>query len=281
MSPKLLLSRLHYDKEIPRIDMRANLQLALSLSLEDQDQAVYMMQSQHLQNWLRTLKSSILLVDGGARGSGSQLSPLGFVCAKLANALRKARSSFTSSSETKITNLYFFCGEHRDWRDNPDNGPAGVMNSLLAQLLIQYKHFDLSLIKHLSTLDSDDTKALANIFGKLLTQLPSKMIVFCIIDGVSFYDDEERSEECQILLKKLVSFSRRRERKGAGVFKLLLTAPLGLRVAVVDELDEEEILRIPEGLWKGGGFTDMNWDVGAGKDITDLSKIQRLQVVGS
>ena len=261
--------------------MRANLQLALSLSLEDQDQAVYMMQSQHLQNWLRTPKSSILLVDGGARGSGSQLSPLGFVCAKLANALRQARGSFTSSSETKIINLYFFCGEHRDWRDNPDNGPAGVMNSLLAQLLTQYKHFDLSLIKHLSTLDSGDTKALANIFGKLLTQLPSKMIVFCIIDGVSFYDDEERSEVCQILLKKLVSFSRRRERKGAGVFKLLLTAPLGLRVAVVDELDEEEILRIPEGLGKGGGFTDMNWDIGAGKDIADLSKIQRLQVVGS
>ena len=272
-SASKLLSRLRYEKETPRNDMRANLQLALTLSLQDQDEAVYMMQSNHLQNWLRTPRSSVLLVDGSAHASGNQHSPFAFVCAKLANALRQARNTSSKASESIIINLYFFCGEHADWRDNPDNGPAGVMNSLLAQLLTQYKYFDLSLIKHLSTLDSDDIKALANVFGKLLVQLPAKMIVFCIIDGLSCYDDEERSEECQQLSRKLIAFSRQHERKGSCVFKLLVAAPLGLRVAAVDELDElEEVLRIPEGLGKGGGFTDMKWNISAGQDIADLSE---------
>src|SRR5437588_8517890 len=84
---KLLMSRLSYDKGVLRADMRANLRHAMSLSLKEQDLAVYMMQSKHLQDWLRTTKSSALLVNGGVHSSGSQRSPLGFVCAKLANAL--------------------------------------------------------------------------------------------------------------------------------------------------------------------------------------------------
>lgn len=280
LSPKQLLSLLRYEKEIPRIDMRANLRLVLSLSLEEQDQAVCMMQSTQLQAWLRTPNSSILLVDGRLHGSGGQRTPLSFVCAKLANSLRQARHSAASPSESMIINLYFFCGEHRDWRDNPDNGPAAVMNSLLAQLLTQCKHFDLSLIKHLSTLDSDDLKALGNIFGKLLTQLSSDMIIFCIVDGVSFYDDSERSEDCQTLLKTLIGLSRRTKRKGSGVFKILLTAPHSLRVAALDDLEEEEVLRIPEGVGKMGGFNALHWDIGAGQEIEDLSEARGRNVGG-
>lgn len=265
------MSRLSYEKDVPRADTRSNLRHAMSLSREDQDRAVYMMQSELLQSWLRTTRSSALLVNGRAYNSGSRRSPLSFVCAKLSNALRQARRSGSTQWEASIIDLHFFCGEHEDWRDNPDNGPAGVLNSLLAQLLTHYKQYDLTLIKHLSTLDPFDVKALGRVFGQLLSQLPSTMMVFCIIDGLSLYDDEERKEDAEKMLSKLISLTRR---TGGCIFKLLLTAATELRLPTVEKLDEEEeVLRIPEVLEKGDGFTDMKWDMGAGRDIADLAEI--------
>jgi hypothetical protein len=268
------MSRLSYEKDMPRADMRSNLQHAMSLPLEDQDRAVYMMQSELLQSWLKATKSSALLVNGRAYGSRSQRSPLSFVCAKLSNALRQSRKSMSATSELSIIDLHFFCGEHVDWRDNPDNGPAGALNSLLAQLLTQHKKFDLTLIKHLSTLDPFDVRALGRVFGRLLAQLPGTLMVFCIIDGLSFYDDEDRKEDAEKMSSKLISLTRQSGLNRGCIFKLLLTAPTELRLSAVENLDEEEeVLRIPEGLEKGGGFTDMKWDIGAGQDIVELSEL--------
>lgn len=261
------MSRLSYDKDSPRADMRANLRHAMSLTQEDQDRAVFMMQSELLQNWLITTKSSALLVNGGAYNSGSQNSPLSFVCAKLSNALRQARKSGSAASKSSIIDLHFFCGEHGNWRDSPDNGPAGVLNSLLAQLLTRYQQFNLNQIKRLSKLNPDDVTALSRIFGSLLAQLPSPIMVFCIIDNLQCYADEQK-EYAEIMLSKLISLTRQSE--GRCIFKLLITVPIELQLYAVDDFDEEEeVLRIPERLEKRGGFTDMKWDMGAGQDIAD------------
>jgi hypothetical protein len=266
---KMLLSRLSYEKGSPRIDLQANLRFAMSLSLEDQDRAVYMMQSSLVKSWLQATKSSALLVNGYDHDSRMR-SPLSFVSAKLSNALRQAQKLGSASVESPIIDLHFFCGEHKNWEDSLDNGPAGIFNSLLAQLLTQYKEFDLSLIKHLKKLDSSDTKALGIVFGKLLAQLPSKTIVFCIIDGLSFYDDDERTDDCEELAKRLIRLTRLKG-EGQCIFKLLLTVPVALQLSAVDALDEElEVLRIPERLAKGGGFTEMKWRFGAGREVANL-----------
>ena len=90
------------------------------------------------------------------------------------------------------------------------------------------------------------------------------MIVFCTIDDLSACGDEERMEDCGRLLRKLISLTRRRALDGSCIFKLLVTALTRLRLNAVDDLKEEEILHIPEGLEKGGGFTDMKWEMEMG-----------------
>lgn len=266
-----LLFRLSYNKSILRNDMRENLRHAMNLSLGEQDIAVYMMRSTKLQDWLRIPRSSVLMVNNVVHSSASYRSPLGFVCAKLVNAIRQASKPKNASLESTVINLHFFCGEHTDWRDTLDNGPAGVINSLLAQLLTHYQDFDRSIIKFLKNLEPDDTESLGNIFGKLLAQLSISTMVFCTIDGLSFYTDEERSEDCERLLGKLIRLTRRLETKGGCVFKLLLTVPSELRLSAIDDLDQEdEVLRIPEGLEKMGGFTEMKWDISAGQAIAAL-----------
>jgi hypothetical protein len=270
---KLLLTRLSYDKESPRIDLKSNLRHALSLSAGDQDRAVYVMQSAVLQLWLQETTSSALLINGGAYSSDLR-SPLSFVSAKLANSLREARKQSPSNMDPKIVDLHFFCGEHSNWRDGDEDympGPASVINSLLAQLLTQYKHFDIASIKHLKSLEWHDVKAMGNILGKLINQLPGKMMVFCIIDGLSYYDDDDMAEDLEKLVKKLISLTRRGSDKNC-IFKLLLTVPTRLRLDAVYSLDEEgEVLDVPEVVDRGGGFTDMHWDLGAGQDVSELA----------
>jgi hypothetical protein len=270
---KLLLTRLSYDKETPRIDLRANLRHALSLSIGDQDRAVYVMRSAALQIWLQETTSSALLVNGGAHSSGLR-SPMSFISAKLANSLREARKHGPAKMDSKIIDLHFFCGEHSNWRDGEEDdmpGPASVINSLLAQLLTQYKLFDVASIKRLKDLEWHDLKAMGNILGKLLNQLPSRMMVFCIIDGLSFYDDDDMVEDLEKLVKKLISLTRRGSDENC-IFKLLLTVPTRLRLNAVDGLDEEgKVLNLPEIIDRGGGFTDMQWDMGAGQDVAELA----------
>jgi hypothetical protein len=253
---KLLLTRLSYDKETPLADLRSNLRHALSLSTGDQDRAVYVMQSTALQLWLQETTSSALLVNGGAHSSGLR-SPMSFVSAKLANSLREARKQAHANIDSNIIDLHFFCGEHSNWRDGEEDdmpGPASVINSLLAQLLTQYKHFDVASIKHLKKLEWHDIKAMGNILGKLLTQLPSRMV-----------------EDLEKLAKKLINLTRRGSDENC-MFKLLLTVPTRLRLDAVAGLDEEgEILNVPEIIDRGGGFNDMQWNLGAGQDVAELA----------
>ena len=245
--------------------MRANLQHAMSMTLEDQDRAVFMMQSRRLQSWLTSTKSSALLVNGGAYNFQSQKSPLSFVCAKLSLALRRARKSGSLISKSLVVDLNFFCGEHDSWRENPVNGPAGALNSLLAQLLTRYKQFDLKHVRKIKNLEPDDVITLCEIFEDLLDQLPHPIVVFCIIDNLQCYADE-RKKDTEIMLRELVSFTRKV--KGHCIFKLLVTAPIDLGLDAVYELDRDrEIFQIPERLEKGGGFTEMKWDMGLKEDI--------------
>lgn len=266
-----ILAKLNQDSHHPRKDIRAILQSGLNSSLSDQDTSVYMTQSSHLQSFLRTADSGILLAQGGSHSSGGQRSPLGFVSAKLAKTLRDATST---DHAFMIIELHFFCGEHVTLDDNIErNCPLGVMKSLLTQLLSQFEDFDIGLINEGRYIELNDINTLGRVFGKLVAQLPDSVMLFCIIDGLSFYDDRERGEDCGKMVKRLVKLTRRRRRIGGCIFKLLITSSTELKMAAVEDFDEQgDIMRIPERLESEGGFSQMKWDVGVGHEIAVLSE---------
>jgi hypothetical protein len=266
---KTLVKRLNSNHDIPKTDKRLNLEHGLALPLSDQDRAVYIMQSEILQSWLQTPKSSALLINGQRHGSNGLRTAVSFVSAKLADALHQARKT----AQKRLISLHFFCAEHANWRDDPDNVPAGVMTSLLAQLLTQFRDFDLSDMKHLSTLDTDDIQQLLRVFKKLIGQLPRETMVFCIVDSVSVYEGDW-ADECDVLLQSLIDIAHHRSARRGCVFKLLVTSQIRLQSEAVEDLDpDREILRLPDRLEKKGGFTDMKWDLGAGHDIADLAEL--------
>ncbi|MCJ1401380.1 hypothetical protein MMC11_004592 [Xylographa trunciseda] len=262
-----LMQCLSYDKDSPQADVAANVKLAFTLPLGDQNRSVYVMRSQKLMAWLSRVSSAALLVNGHCVDV-QRRSPLSFVCAKLADSLQRVQH------ENNVLAMQFFCGEHVRWQDDSDNTPSGIINSLLGQLLKHCKRFnlDLSNVMKLGSFRKDDVDALCKRFQKVLAKLPRQTVVFAIVDGLSYYaDDPEREEETDKLLGLLISLTKSsRKHSNRCIFKLLLTAPKRLRTAAIDELDEDEMLEVPERLPMGGGFTDMQWSLGAGQQIDEM-----------
>lgn len=193
--------------------------------------------------------------------SSTLRTPISFVSAKLAEALHQSMSPM-------LINLHFFCGEHDSWRENPENVPAAVWNSLLAQLLLQYEHFGSAELERLSRLEMSNVATLGRAFGRLLQRLPRGCLVFCIVDSVALYDDERRSE-AEVLVEMLIELARASAAREGCVFKVLLTAATRLRLDAVDYLDEDgEVLQVPEGFHTGEGFSDLEWEMGVGRSIS-------------
>ncbi|MCJ1385116.1 hypothetical protein MMC17_008235 [Xylographa soralifera] len=243
----VLLSYLSYDKTSPQVDVAANIQLALTLPLRDQTRSVYVMRSQKLVAWLSTVASATLLVNGHC-ADVQRRSPLSFVCAKLTDSLQRAQHD-------NVLSVQFFCGEHVRWQDDPDNTPSGIMNSLLGQLLKHCKHLDVSSVTKLGDFANNHVDAVCKRFKKVLS---------------NFLDTRE--EDTDRLLRLLIRLADSRKKQSSGcIFKLLLTAPKRLRTGAVENLGEDEILDVPERLPKGGGFTDMQWSLGIGQQLDEMS----------
>ncbi|KAK8050818.1 hypothetical protein PG994_012548 [Apiospora phragmitis] len=174
------------------------------------DRTEQIMKSPQLREWLVQAESKELLIHGNSEPQ--PISPISFFCALMVRNLRDV---------DQFKSLAFFCGCH------PYNDLGGVrlmIMSLLAQLLEQQR-FDLSFIDHelAYRMDGGDIEAFCCVFRQLVRQVQSTDCVFCVIDGVNFYEDlaEELLQDTAYVLRTLLDLTRER----GAVFKILLTSP--------------------------------------------------------
>lgn len=152
--------------------------------------------------------------------------------------------------------------------DDPAAGPAGMMRSLLSQLLLSYSAFTLKTIKRLLDIDPSEVGELCTAFADLIEQLPRQYLVLCIIDGMTLYEDPptrcEAAAEATRILLELMETSKFR----GGIFKLLVTCP-GSSRALYREFNEEEIIWMPKKVDPHGGLTEAKWSASAGVHLSD------------
>ncbi|KAI4591789.1 hypothetical protein KJ359_012593 [Pestalotiopsis sp. 9143b] len=186
-------------------------------------------------------------------------------------------SNFNSDTiaRPEIVPIHFFCGEH------PYNGgskiwesPSGVANSLLVQLISQCKNLDVSKLKRSRYRDLDASKVtqVLEVFQLLIKQLPAHYVVFCVIDGLTFYtNNDEVSKSARRLVKGLIELFEKSEEKSGkrAAFKLLLTVPTEFRGDVLDDLDEEHVITIPKRLKDTGGLDAVKWDALLKKNLEE------------
>ncbi|KAM0254282.1 hypothetical protein ACHAQJ_006922 [Trichoderma viride] len=273
-----LLSQLHSDQRAVRFDMTSIYELGPKLSRDNQERSMFLIKAPKLTAWMESEHSAVLLVNGNTRRAERQ-SGLTFVCARLAFAFEGIRSSAESTHANwpRILPLYFFCGEHASC-DYSWETPSGVLDSILGQLLTHMKSNGLSLdLAKVTTLDKSNQKGVKEAFQcfkQVLAQLPANTTVFCIIDALSVYlNDNRTAQDAEQLMHRLLKLVLAKKHKNRCVFKLLLTAPKRLHSREVDGLGEENVITLPPTLPNKGGFTATKWHYSISQQLESLEEV--------
>ena len=127
-----------------------------------------------------------------------------------------------------------------------------------------------------------DLKTLRTTLVTLIEKLPSKIAVFCIIDGISFYEDSVRANNTIKAVQQLVRLARpnapiKRKKASSSAsssapFKLLLTCPGRSSYTMEYGIEEREVLDIEGDLVDddGQGYNDAVWDEDIENELRDV-----------
>lgn len=160
-------------------------------------QVNYLVTTPKFHAWLIGADSDILLVDGhcGNQSIG-KIAPTSVFCAGLIETLSDPlwdpeRVSLPHQPRMVV---YFFAGQHAN-SGHSLLGPCGLMRSLIDQVLLQWpKHRSLDLAyreaQHETRTDAwgCDIPELCCVFERLISQLERDTSIFCVIDGISYFE---------------------------------------------------------------------------------------------
>ena len=262
-----LLSKICVDQQadVVATDISIHLNLVYTLSLASQDRVVAFIMSPRLQTWLTSPSSSILHVNGQmfSNEHEARQSPLSYFCAKFIDSILVRHQVSGKEIGCPIIAVCWFCGQHTNTRTDYDAHPQGMLNNLLAELI----HQVIRSVPHPESMDfrlpkvDPQLSELCDLFVQLAEALPTDTILFCIIDGISYYEDTDRQIECTEVLSMLTNLTRRAV--SGPLIKLLVTAPLRSH-RVHELLEAGELLNMDEYYPSNGGFSALQWDVGVG-----------------
>lgn len=171
-----------------------------------------------VRNWLRESSEASAVLIHGRGPANNPISPLSYLCAQMSN-------KYTGRPGHLV--LSHFCSLHKD------SNPATMMSLLIKQLLSDpsvQPYFEFASIeKHKKDIKKKNLDVLCRVFRMLITQLlPSNMVVFCLIDSISYYEVPVHRAQTRTILAMMESLvraqrARKREPHHKMVFKLMVT----------------------------------------------------------
>lgn len=213
ISPKKLRRILRHDPDLAPRDIQTTIAEGRASNLALQERAEYLLGGAEFKAWFTARDSRVMLVNGNS--DDERISPMSFACGLLANSLLSYSGPIT---------LAFFCGLHTSSRD-AEIGPRPLVASLICQLLKQYQAFDLSFLlpEQQAALEDYEIKILCHLFVALVQQLPSGQVLFCIIDGISFYESRDKRNDTTKIIKAIAKLVEGEEAQA--VLKFLVVSP--------------------------------------------------------
>lgn len=211
------------------------------------------MKSAQLRSWLVQAESKELLIHGNS--VPEPISPISFFASMLLKNLRDME---------QFKSVVFFCGMH-SYEDY--GGARTLIISLLTQLL-QQQRFDLRFIDHhlASSLDTGNIDAFCYVFGEILRQVKNTETVFCVIDGINFYEcyGEDLLQQTAYVLRFLLDLTMRR----GAVFKVLITSSSNTD-DVRQAFRDEDFFGLPEQAKDTSGFSSLRFERGLTESFED------------
>jgi hypothetical protein len=202
----LTLMNVHHLRALD--DERAIIRRGHSLDSNAVSHAATMFQMPKVKQLMHSSVSGVVLVNGCSDRSQTQV-------------LRR---------EGRNVVLGFFCGQHSASNDDL-GGPQGLMRSLVAFLvlgMVQNKYIPESESIWFSNFQGRDFEELSfrdicQLFYHLIELVPKGTPIYCVIDGISYYERPHWKEDYDLMMECFGSIITN---KGiSATFKLLLTSP--------------------------------------------------------
>lgn len=204
----------------------------------EQARAEQLIRTSQIREWLTSPTSSQLLVHGNY-DRRAYISGLSLFCMSLANTLAERVPRFIP--------LVFFCGLHTEPLQDAHTGGRALIQSFIRQLLCQYDFNGGNIPvtpEDLDDVQNGDVRALCTLFERLVEMLPKSVALFCLVDGVVYY---ERDEFLNDLGRVLMSILQLSDQEGVHApVKVLLTSPT--RTAVVRQPFPDDMILSMEGM---------------------------------
>ncbi|KAF6837853.1 hypothetical protein CPLU01_02739 [Colletotrichum plurivorum] len=208
---------------------------SVHFSDSDMGRTQWLAQASDFRGWLREESSSLLLVDGW--GNPHRTSPLSGFCASLVKTL---------FSDDRSEVAFFFAGLHVDGASRLNGGPTAMMRSLIAQILLSRRipPPDLGFLSPdmLEACRYGDLRTLCDVFVEIVEQVPSHMTVFCIVDGVSWYEQHPWRADLHCVATMFEELIKSSLAGRSGRLKVIFTSP-------DRSTDIVQQVRRPERLW--------------------------------
>jgi len=181
------------------------------------------------------------------RSQFGKISPLSYVCAVLAQAVRSQAQQAAVPTSPSVEKrapcsnivLEFYCALHASTTESDDDlaGPQGLMRCLSTQLMLALVANDIVgnnyplPLPHLRDGEEDrladrDLTAICRLFVELARLVPADMPIYCLVDSWSSY---ERDEFWQADYDMVLTAFRDVAATAKTSFKLLLTSPTSSR----------------------------------------------------
>lgn len=222
--------------DISTSDLQRVKEIGSTLSQRDKKKADQGLQTELFRQWMGSLRPAKLLIHGVFRGSRT-VSPLSLLTATLTEAVRADQHRFVS--------LVFFCGCHLDQDEDNFSGGRALIQALISQLLQQQPHMTISPSPWELNMDrvrQGDLQQLCQLFNLLVHHLAGEATLFCLIDGIVYYERDEFIDETQYVLTEIMRLVG--DPTVQANVKLLITSPWRTEMAQEFFHEDHEILHM-------------------------------------
>lgn len=187
----------------------------------NQSQVQSLLQESRFLEWISYREADMILVDANICSSDLGMSAISVFSAMLVSGLVKLNPSNVV--------IHFFCSPHTSAKD-AWYGPNGLIRSLVVQVLmrlVEMKVLTLEFIDSedfVTALEEHNLIRLCDTFSTLVSQLPPRATLYCIIDSVSSFDNSLMFKDLEIALDCIQRIFE--DRFLTTVFKVLITNPM-------------------------------------------------------
>lgn len=206
----------------------------------DMDRIKALQSNYSLRAFLTVHESSLILLNGRAESRPD--SEVSIFSAHVVDRLLQQYEFQRDNVESKISILpaAFFCGQHRNWRNDANAKAEEAAMNLLLQLVDRHGDgIDATVLqKCYESIDPENITSICEALDTVISYFKNNEIVVLIMDGLRYFaQPPDRNEKTRELISCLVNIYRKRP---AATLKFLFANPT--KTDFVEDLFEEHEL---------------------------------------